>query len=88
MAWRAGWYSSALIEPPRLSLLFAFMASFLQSSARLGSPRVPPWLGWQRDLQQPQRETNLSSGQEEGGEVWGRPEECKTFKKLLPFWNS
>lgn len=39
---------------------------------RLSSLGVSPWLGWQRDLQLPQREPNLSSQQEEDGEICGR----------------
>ena len=84
MAWRADRYSSAQIESPWLFLLFDCTAPLLESfPAHLGSPSVSPWLGWQRDLQQPQRDTNLSSEQEEECKA----EVCKAFEKLLPLWN-
>lgn len=45
---------------------------FTVLSAHLSSLRIFPWLGWQRDLQKHQRETDVSSEQEVSGEVWGR----------------
>lgn len=65
-------------QPAQLSLDWASWAFpplcfcdtfFKVLSAHLDSPRVSPGLSWQKDLQQPQRETNLSSEQEEVEEV-------------------
>lgn len=77
--------NSAHIEPPQLFLPFAFVAPFLQSTLLLwGCPGVSPWLGRQRDLQQPQRDTSLSLEQEEGGEVWRRLGSVRLLRNSFP----
>lgn len=56
MVWRAGWYSSAPgLNLPYfpLTLFFFFNTFFTELSAYICSPGLSPWLGWQRDLQQP-----------------------------------